>query len=311
VIPDRRSSAGRTGVTARIGVSVSARADTLAHNRPVLGMQMPGWWPASAARSGRPGAESGGGRSVADRNRAHRAPRTAVVWSVLRAELARRSAEGPLRIVDAGGGTGGFAVPLAEAGHAVTVVDASPDALAALSRRAAEQGVADRVEAVQGDADSLLDVVGPESADVVLCHSLLEVVDDPAATVAAVAAVLRPAGCASVLVANRAATVISRALGGHFAAAAAALNDPDGRTGPSDTVLRRFDIAAAEALLSKAGLRTEQVHGVRVVADLVPGALLDTEPGALDALLALELAAADQPPYRDLATQLHFLARRI
>jgi UDP-glucose 4-epimerase len=42
------------------------------------------------------------------------------------------------------------------------------------------------------------------------------------------AGVLRTGGCASVLVANRAATVLSRALGGHFAAAAAALADPDG-----------------------------------------------------------------------------------
>jgi SAM-dependent methyltransferase len=233
-----------------------------------------------------------------------------VVWSVLRGELSRRAAEGPLHVVDAGGGTGGFAVPLAEAGHRVTVVDASPDALAALSRRAAEQGVADRVEAVQGDADSLLDVAGPASADLVLCHSLLEVVDDPAAAVGSVAAILRPGGCASVLVANRAAAVISRALGGHFTAASAALADPDGRTGPNDTVLRRFDAVSAETLLAKAGLAVEQIHGVRVVADLVPGALLDTEPGALDALLALELAAADKPPYRDLATQLHLLARR-
>jgi S-adenosylmethionine-dependent methyltransferase len=247
---------------------------------------------------------------VGDRNRAHTAPRTAVIWSVLRGELKRRSAEGPLRILDAGGGTGGFAVPLAEAGHAVTVVDASPDALAALSRRAAEHGVAERVEAIQGDADSLLDVAGPASADLVLCHSLLEVVDDPAATVSAVAAVLRPGGCASVVVANKAAAVISRALGGHFTAAAAVLADAEGRAGPSDTVLRRFDAAGAEALLAKAGLEVEQVHGVRVVTDLVPGALLDTEPGALDALLALELAAAHQQPYRDLATQLHLLARR-
>jgi SAM-dependent methyltransferase len=233
-----------------------------------------------------------------------------VVWSVLRAELDRRAGDGPLRILDAGGGTGGFAVPFAEAGHHVTVVDASPDALAALSRRAAERGVAERVAAVQGDADSLLDVAGPASADLVLCHSLLEIVDDPDATLKAVTAVLRAGGCASVLVANRAAAVLSRALGGHFTAAGAILTDPAGRSGPADTMLRRFDVASASALLARAGLEVEQVHGVRVVADLVPGAMLDTEPGALDALLALELAAADQPPYRDIATQIHLLARR-
>ncbi|MEV1147933.1 methyltransferase domain-containing protein, partial [Micromonospora sp. NPDC049799] len=66
-------------------------------------------------------------------------PRTAVIWSVLRAELDRRG-DTPLTVLDVGGGTGGFAVPLAHAGHRVTVVDASPDALAALTRRAAEAG---------------------------------------------------------------------------------------------------------------------------------------------------------------------------
>jgi S-adenosylmethionine-dependent methyltransferase len=247
---------------------------------------------------------------VVERTRAQSSPRTAVVWEVLRAELARREPDGPLRIVDAGGGTGGFAVPLACAGHDVTVVDASPDALAALNRRAAEAGIADHVRAVQGDADRLLDVVAAGSADLVLCHSVLEHVDDPAAAASSMAGILRSGGCASVLVANRAATVLSRALGGHFGQATAALTDPDGRWGAGDTARRRFDAAAAEVLLARAGLAVEQIHGVRVVSDLVPGALLDSEPGALDALLALELAAAELPPYRDIATQLHLLARR-
>jgi hypothetical protein len=47
-----------------------------------------------------------------------------------------------------------------------------------------------------------------------------------------------------------------------------------------------------------------------VVADLVPGSVLDAEPGAADALRELEAAAAARPPYRDLAAQLHVLARR-
>ncbi|MET8093981.1 methyltransferase domain-containing protein, partial [Micromonospora sp. NPDC005220] len=111
-------------------------------------------------------------------------PRTAVIWSVLRAELDRRG-DAELTVLDVGGGTGGFAVPLARAGHRVTVVDASPDALAALTRRAAEAGVADRIAAVQGDGDALAGLVEPAGVDLVLCHAVLEVVDDPAPVVAA------------------------------------------------------------------------------------------------------------------------------
>jgi S-adenosylmethionine-dependent methyltransferase len=240
------------------------------------------------------------------------APRTAVVWQVLRAELARRAGE-RLAVVDVGGGTGRFAVPLAVAGHDVTVIDASPDALAALTRRAAEAGVADRVRAQQGDADDLAELVPAGSADLVLCHSLLEVVDGPAEVAAALAATLRPGGTASVLVANRAAAVLHRALGGHLATAAALLtaDDPGAvAAGPRDVPRRRYDTDALTALLSGAGLVVEQVHGVRVVADLVPGSLLEGEPGSVEALVAFELAAADRPPYRDIATQLHAFARR-
>ncbi|QRN81885.1 MAG: methyltransferase type 12, partial [Nocardiopsis sp. BM-2018] len=73
--------------------------------------------------------------------RAANAARTAVVWDALSQLLSRLSEGEPLEIVDAGGGTGGAAVPLAELGHRVTVVEPSPDSLAALERRAAESGV--------------------------------------------------------------------------------------------------------------------------------------------------------------------------
>jgi S-adenosylmethionine-dependent methyltransferase len=244
-----------------------------------------------------------------ERSRAHVAPRTAVVWQVLRAELDRRGGE-RLSVVDVGGGTGGFAVPLAEAGHRVTVVDASPDALAALTRRAAEAGVAERISAEQGDADNLPELVPAGTVDLVLCHSLLEVVDAPERVAASLAEALRPGGAASVLVASRAAAVLSRAFSGHLSAATALLSDSDGSTGSRDRLRRRFDADSASALLSAAGLVVEQIHGVRVVADLVPGALLEAEPGSLDALTAFELAAAAHPPYRDIATQLHLFARR-
>jgi SAM-dependent methyltransferase len=241
-----------------------------------------------------------------------------VVWDVLRREVERRGA-GSLSVVDVGGGTGGFAVPLAQAGHTVTVVDASPDALAALTRRAAEAGVADRVVAVQGDADSLADLAEPGSVDLVLCHSVLEVVESPAEVAAALAGALRPGGAASVIVPGRMAAVLARAMAGQFDAASALLADPDGRAdgdaraaedGPKadrDTLRRRFDVQSATELLAKAGLQVEQVHGVRVVADLVPGLALERDP---EALVAFELAAASQPPLRDIAAQLHLLARR-
>src|SRR5437762_7368364 len=171
-----------------------------------------------------------------------------------------------LTVLDVGGGTGGFAVPLAEAGHRVTVVDASPDALAALTRRAVEAGVADRITAVQGDGDRLAELAAPGSADLILCHSLLEVVDDPVDVVAALAATLRPGGAASVLVANRAAAVLSRAMSGHLDTATAALVDPDRPAGPNHKLRRRLGAAGAAPPLTAEGPTVGAPHGARGLA---------------------------------------------
>lgn len=231
--------------------------------------------------------------------------RTGVVWDAVRAALADPGAhdERGARIVDIGGGTGGFAVPLAELGHHVQVIDPSPDALAALDRRARESGVSDRITGQQGDLADLASLV--DGADLVLCHGVLDVVPDPVAGLAALAGALRPGGTLSLLVGQLHAAVVARAMAGHFQAARELLDDPTAGRGP-----RRFTLDEVTGLLVGAGLEVGRVRGVRVFADLVPGSLLDLEPGATAALVDLERTVANRPEYLPLAAQLHLLARR-
>ncbi|HEX3222296.1 MAG TPA: methyltransferase domain-containing protein [Nocardioides sp.] len=229
--------------------------------------------------------------------------RSAVVWAGLEPVVQ----DGTRDVLDIGGGTGGLAVRVGALGHRVTVVDPSPDALAALDRRAREHDVA--VTGRQGDLSSLLDVVGPDSADVVLCHGVLEVVDDPAAALATLARVVRPGGVLSLLVAQRHAAVIARAMAGHFQQALEML-EPTGPVAPSGRTGRRHTYDELTALATGAGFVVDTVHAVRVFTDLVPGSLLDLEPGATAALVELEHAVATRPEYLPLATQLHLLAHR-
>ena len=231
------------------------------------------------------------------------AARTAVVWDAVRALLDGSSEQ---RVLDIGGGTGGFAVRLAGLGHRVTVVDPSPDALAALARRADEDDVADRITGLQGDLGNLPELA-PDDADLVLCHGVLGLVDDPAAALATITSVLRPGGALSLLVNQRHAAVLARAMAGHFVQAREIL---EGDQSVRDRGERRFTAEELAQLLGIAGFTTTSTHGIRVFADLVPSSLLDLEPGASAALLDLERAVAVRPEYLTLASQLHVLATR-
>jgi 2-polyprenyl-3-methyl-5-hydroxy-6-metoxy-1,4-benzoquinol methylase len=240
-------------------------------------------------------------RAAAD----HLSPRTAAVWSALDQVLGGGAS---LRVLDVGGGSGTLAVPLAEAGHDVTVVDPSADALATLRRRAETAGVRERVRGVQGDGDRLHEVLPATDGgfDLALCHSVLEVVDDPATTLREIAAAVRPGGTVSVAAANRAGAVLTRALSGHPKEAKALLEDRDPAPGRARPVRRRFDPAELLALVEGAGLRPGTWRGVAVVADLI-----EADSGAEPAAVRdLELALADASPYRDVATGLHVLATR-
>ncbi|HSZ42258.1 MAG TPA: class I SAM-dependent methyltransferase [Trebonia sp.] len=244
--------------------------------------------------------------------------RSALVWDVLRQVLAARVEETgrtALDIVDVGGGTGGFAVPFAALGHEVTVVDPSPDALAAARRRAAERRVG--ITTVQGEADGLDSLVGADHADLVICHSVLEYVDSPAAAMAGIARVLRPGATVSVLAANAVAAVLQRALAGRYDQARQLLAEANGagetgarETGAGETsgASRRFTLAGLTALIEGAGLRAGDAHGIRVFSGLLPSA--EPDPGAAEALRSLEDAAAAFPPLRDIAARIHLLGVR-
>lgn len=237
-----------------------------------------------------------------------------LLWDAVRDLLPAEPAD----VLDLGGGTGGLAVPVAALGHRVTVVDPSPDALAALARRAAESGVEHRVRAVQGDADDLqagaptfgARTFGAQLYDVVLCHGVLERVDDPAGALAGVVRALRPGGGVSLLLAQRSAAVVAAALSGHLARAQALLDDPAGRWGEHDPLTRRFDRAGVVELVTAAGLDVVDVHGLRPLGDLVGGQLLEADPAARDRLRDLDRRLAAGPEYAGLSAALHVRARR-
>ncbi|HVW40460.1 MAG TPA: methyltransferase domain-containing protein [Amycolatopsis sp.] len=235
---------------------------------------------------------------------------SSAVWRVLEDELARARARGVTEphVVDVGGGTGVWAVPLAAAGCLVTVVEPNQNALATLRRRAQETGVADRITVVADDTDALSRRVAPGSADLVLAHGLLEVVDDPAAVAGALAVAAAAHGAVSVLAANRHAAVLHRALAGRLAEATQLLTGSNGvLADDGESLARRFDSAGLAALLEAAGLRISLLQGDGVVCDSIGEA--ESELFTADELAEFEDAAGVASPLRDIASRLHAVAR--
>ncbi len=250
--------------------------------------------------------DGGGDNATVTGGAAHRA------IAVELAAVRRRAPGRAPRVLDVGGGSGAWAVPLAKAGCAVSVVDPSPNALAALVRRARDAGVHDLVTPVPGDVDALADVAEVGHADLVLGHGLLEVVDDVASAVRAMTQAAAPGGAVSVLVAGRFAAVLARTLAGRLAEARAVLADPDGRFGPDDALRRRLDSAALRRVLAAdPELRLELLQGDGVLEGWVPGAVRDAGPAAAGPLGELEERAAAEPALIDVAARLHAIARRL
>ncbi|MGH3459617.1 class I SAM-dependent methyltransferase [Aeromicrobium sp.] len=241
--------------------------------------------------------------------------RTEVMWqSVLDAVEAVSSATSGLDVLDLGGGTGGDAVRLARLGHRVTVVDPSPDALASLDRRAAESDLDTSaghgsVTGILGDTADLMEHVAPASFDLVVCHGVLEHVDDPDQALAAAAQALRPGGYVSVVVAGRLGAVVSRALAGDFAEATSLFESNAGTWDLRAAGPRRFVVDEVTALLTAHGFTPEQTNALRVFADLVPSALVDVEPGARDRLFALERLVRTAPDLTAVSGGLQSIAR--
>ncbi len=138
-------------------------------------------------------------------------------WNRLRYALVvenvlRHAGTAPVRILDVGGGDGRDAVPLAQAGHQVTLVDYVPEMLEEAQRRAGEAGIADRIHVQAADL-ALVDSLQVDTTfDVLLLHNVLQYLPDPNQALGKLAELIRPQGILSILVPNPHSEALRQAL---------------------------------------------------------------------------------------------------
>ena len=213
------------------------------------------------------------------------------------------------RALDLGGGTGAFAVRLAQAGWRVAVVDASKAMLELAARSGEAAGVGAQLTFPRSDAASALALFPAQTFAVAVCHNVLEYVDDPAATVQAISSLLRPRGLVSLVARNRAGEAMRAVLKAHDLDLAARMLDANDATeslygGPA----RLFDAASLTDLVQQASLRVVAARGVRVFADYLPAALSATDEGYA-ALLHTECHFGARPDFAAIARYTQLIAR--
>jgi len=215
-----------------------------------------------------------------------------------------------LHALDLGCGTGAIAVGLAQLGLHVTLLDSCPSMLDIAERAARKAGVTERIVLKPGDAAQLEGLFDAGSFDLVLCHNILEYVDEPSAVLRSAARLMRDSpAILSVLVRNQAGEVLKFAVqAGDLAAAEKNLNAEWGEESLYGGPVRLYAPGALQTLLLSASLEVVAMRGVRVFSDYLPSTI--DRRVVFDKIFELERKLGARPDFAAVARYTHCLARR-
>jgi len=211
--------------------------------------------------------------------------------------------------LDVGCGTGEAAIRLARLGMKVTLLDSSPAMLEIAKCAAKAAGVADKIVLQNADAAQLTNLFHAASFDVILCHNLLEYLDDPLAVLCGAARALRGASAIlSVLVRNRAGEVFKAAIqAGDLAVAESNLSAEWGKESLYGGRVRLFTSDSLQAMLKAASLAGIAERGVRVLANYLPPRI--SRSAEYERIFELERKLGRRPEYAGVARYTQCFAR--
>ncbi len=218
----------------------------------------------------------------------------------------------PLLGLDLGGGTGAAAVRLARLGINVTLLDCSPTMLEIAKRAARDAGLEGKIALKLGDAAQVANLFPAGSFDIVLCHNILEYVDDPNAVLSAAARVMRSdsseTGFISILVRNRAGEVLKAGITeGDLEAAERNLTAAWGNESLFGGRVRLFTLDSLQAMTKSASLDVAAERGVRVISDYLAPRIIRREE--YDRIFELERKLGSRPEFSAVARYLQVIAR--
>ena len=217
-----------------------------------------------------------------------------------------------LRALDLGCGTGAAAVRLARLGIHTTLLDSSSAMLDIAKRAAWEAGVDGKIALKHGDAAQVAKLFAIGSFDIVLCHNILEYVEEPSAVLSAAAQVLRSdstaVGILSILVRNRAGEVLRAGIeAGDLEAAERNLTTVWGHESLFGGRVRLFTLDSLQVMTKGASLAVAAERGVRVISDYLPPQVSRRQE--YERIFELERKLGSRPEFAAVARYVQIIAR--
>lgn len=206
--------------------------------------------------------------------------------------------EHKLNVLDAGGGTGLMSEVFAKMGHTVTLVDVSKDVL-----NIAHKSL-NKFNNLTIKQDDILNIEG--SFDLIICHALLEWLDNPKEYLGHLASLLKLNGSLSLSFFNRDAKEFSNLLYGNF--------DYIERGMPSRNTVRlnptnpQRPNDIIDFVTSSLDMTIENTMGVRCFHDYMNHA--DRDRVDFKQILELEWRYGRKEPYKYLGKYFHILANK-
>ncbi|USD39177.1 MULTISPECIES: methyltransferase domain-containing protein [Ferrimonas] len=208
-------------------------------------------------------------------------------------------------VLDAGGGQGQLSLQLAQRGHPLLLCDLSGEMLQQAQSRAKALAVSDRLTTYHGPIQSLgSESNGPYS--LVLCHAVMEWLEQPQQTIIGLLEQVAPGGYLSLMFFNYRGMEMHNLVAGNF--------DNLGHTmvhGKKKVKLaprHGFDNQQVIRWLTDAGMVLERQVGVRVIHDYLRDK--GRQEQSLSRLLELELEYSEKPVFRDLGRYTHLILRK-